>query len=246
MIELLGNNVIEETSGGSKEVKKYNLTINSFLGDVDANGVLQAPSVLEDAIFTGVKEIPAGTQNPSATSLLNYKFLLSSIKNVSFPDLVNIGNYGLSNAFRYSKLETISFEKLENINQGAFTNAFANCSNLRSILFPAVKTLNGVGCSGICQNSTNITSLSFPELTEIQGMNAFTGAFAGVNNVEIFFPKLTTIWDGGSGQQPALNWISMNSNNMKLHFKAGMESTIQALTGYPNFDGEPITYVYDL
>ena len=246
MIELLGNNVIEETSGGSKEVKKYNLTINSFLGDVDANGVLQVPSVLEDAIFTGVKEIPTGTQNPSATSLLNYKFLLSSIKNVSFPDLVNIGNYGLSNAFRYSKLETISFEKLENINQGAFTNAFANCSNLRSILFPAVKTIDGVSCTGICQNSTNITSLSFPELTEIKERNAFTNAFAGVNNVEIFFPKLTTIFDAGSGQQSAFNGISQNSNDMTLHFKAGMESTIQALTGYPNFGGKPITYVYDL
>lgn len=246
MIELLGNNVIEETSGGSKEVKKYNLTINSFLGDVDANGVLQAPSVLEDAIFTGVKEIPAGTQNPSATSLLNYKFLLSSIKNVSFPDLINIGKFGLSNTFRYSKLETISFEKLEHINQGAFVNAFANCSNLRSVWFPAVKTLDGSGCTGMCQNSTNITSLSFPELIEIQERNAFSNVFSGVDNVEIFFPKLTTVWDGGSGQHSAFNGISMNSNNMKLHFKAGMESTIQALTGYPNFGGKAITYVYDL
>lgn len=246
MIELLGNNVIEETSGGSQEVKKYNLTINSFLGDVDANGVLQAPSVPEDAIFTGVKEIPAGTQNPSATSLLNYKFLLSSIKNVSFPDLINIEKFGLSNTFRYSKLETISFEKLEHINQSAFVNAFADCSNLRSVWFPAVKTLDGAGCIGMCQNSTNITSLSFPELIEIQERNAFSSVFAGVNNVEIFFPKLTTIWDSGSGQQSAFSGISTNSNNMTLHFKAGMESTIQALTGYPNFGGKAITYVYDL
>lgn len=37
-------------------VEKYGATISNFLGDVDANGVLQAPTWNTDLVFTGVKK----------------------------------------------------------------------------------------------------------------------------------------------------------------------------------------------
>lgn len=100
--------------GGGVPEEKYNATVNSFLGDVDANGVLLAPTVPANIIFTGVKGIAAYDAN---NSVLVRKFHnLTTITSASFPDLDNLTT------------------------KGALGNCFSGCTSLTSVSFPALKT----------------------------------------------------------------------------------------------------------
>ena len=59
-------------SGGSST--KYGANIETFLGDVDANGILQLPTEQSDLLFTGVKKLDSYA--------LYYKFNRCKIKSV--------------------------------------------------------------------------------------------------------------------------------------------------------------------
>ena len=76
----------------SSDSKKYGANVNTFLGDVDANGVLQQSTEQSDLVFTGVKDV--------ADYGLNNKFSFAKVKSVSFPNLTTIsGNSGCNYAF---------------------------------------------------------------------------------------------------------------------------------------------------
>ena len=55
----------------ASDSKKYGANINTFLGDVDANGVLQQSTEQSDLVFTGVKDV--------ADYGLNYKFSFAKV-----------------------------------------------------------------------------------------------------------------------------------------------------------------------
>ena len=79
---------IGSISGGSSS--KFGANLDTFIGEIDANGKLQLPTEQSDLVFTGVQSIVN----------LIYKFTRTGIKSVSFPDLVSLASgSSISGAF---------------------------------------------------------------------------------------------------------------------------------------------------
>ena len=261
MIELLGSNVLGESSqGGGGNSKKYNLTMNCIVGDVDSNGVLQVPTAKEDAIFTGVKKI--------SEKALYYKFYKASLKDVEFPDLEEITEtQSCSYTFAESTVETVSFPKLKKIdgNQPC-ASMFYMCGNLTSVSFPELEELGSSNCVRQMFSSTAIEEVSFPKLIKLasssmNGMFSYANSlrtlrfdalkslsnsdsvvFNQTKNLNVYFPSLETI------DVDAFKFSGTGATNLTYHFKAGMESVVQGLTNYPLFNATSgnLTIVYDL
>ena len=175
--------------GGGGSSTKYGATISNFLGDVDANGVLQAPTWNMDLVFTGVKKVDSaialsfprrvtsnGSQPIAATPI---------IRSVSFPDLEEVNGAGFEKSFENVGVESISFPKLKYVRAGDGSNNY----------YAFGSTFSGGSYYYNGQYLGGITSISFPELEEISGIYyAFNGTFNYNGNLtSISFPKLKKV-----------------------------------------------------
>lgn len=184
--------------GGGGSSTKYGATINNLLGDVDANGVLQAPSgEATNLVFTGVKGIP----------ISGFRYLFAnnnSIGSVSFPDLENLDqSSSMLEAFSSSgSIISASFAKLATISgQSSFENAFASCSNITTVNFPELVTVSGYNSMYNSLYSAGITNISFPKLTTASGMYCMYNLCSGCSHLTtISFPSLTTLSGYGALQ----------------------------------------------
>ena len=213
--------------------KKYGADVNNFLGDVDANGVLQVPTEQVDLVFTGVEDL--GRES------LSYKFYKNiNLKSVTFPDLISVsGDNALEKAFQvgslpsgqgYMGFSSFSFPKLETISgYHAFENTFSGNYALTSVSFPKLKTVSGVG--GLYQvfnGCTFITSASFPELTTISGSQALCYLFNNCQSLaSLEFPKLSVL----TGSQAFYYTFNLCRNLQSVSFPA---LTSQSFGSYTN------------
>lgn len=261
------------TYGGGSS--KYGATINTFLGDIDANGVLQAPSEQSDVVFTGVTDIVAYA--------LYYKFSYCTIKSISFPNLTTVsGNYGcyymVDNCL---SLTSVSFPNLTTVSGSyALYNMCYNCKNLTTAAFPNLTTVSGSygcsnvfnactllvtvdlsnlttvsgsnGCYAMLQNCTALVTFSLPKLSVITGSAACQYMFSGCRSItDIYFNALTTASFGSNINQFSnmFNiYTGATSGAFTMHFPSNLSSTISGLTGYPNFGATAgrLTLAFDL
>lgn len=197
------------SGGGGGSSTKYGASIDNFLGDVDENGVLQAPSGEADVVFTGVKDLADNALYSRFSSQTNKGE--TPVKSISFPDLENIsGSVAIQNICYYnSYLNSISFPKLKTVTGTyAANNAFNHCDNLTgAVNFPELTSVSGTGIQsgqmGGMFATTKITSISFPKLTTIGSSSTSTGANMSSicsqckNLAQISFPSLEKIGYSG-------------------------------------------------
>ena len=74
-----------ETISGGTPATKYGASVDALLGDVDANGVLQAPTGAGDLVFNGVELVK------SSRRMCCKFYCASGITSITFPDLKSIG-----------------------------------------------------------------------------------------------------------------------------------------------------------
>ena len=167
-----GGKALVASSGGSK----YGADTNTFLGDVNASGVLQLPTEQSDLVFTGVKDV--------ADYGLYYRFTRTKVKSASFPSLTTIsgGNacyYMLQNC---TALTSVSFPNLTTISGAqACGYMLQYCTALTDVYFSALTTTSFgsrvnqfYGMMG--GTGTNVThTLHFPSNLEstIQGLQGY-------------------------------------------------------------------------
>lgn len=173
-------------SGGSE---KYGATVDTFLGDINASGVLQTPTAQTDLVFDGVTDL--------ANYALRYRFFYNpAIRSASFPQLVQVsGRSAMDSCFQITSLENISFPVLQSVTGvRVFYNAFYGTS-IQSVSFPALTTVSGKECFyNAFFGCEYITSVSFPVLEEVTGQHSFERCFyycSALTNVS--FPKLKKI-----------------------------------------------------
>lgn len=173
-------------SGGSE---KYGATVDTFLGDVNVSGVLQAPTAQTDLVFDGVTDL--------ASLALRYRFFYNPvIHSASFPQLVQVsGLNALTACFQSASLENISFPVLQSATGArAFYEAFYGAS-IQTASFPALTTVSGKECFyGAFFGCEYITSVSFPVLEEVIGNHSFERCFYACSALtNVSFPKLNKI-----------------------------------------------------
>ena len=109
----------------AEPVPKYGATVDTFLGDVDENGVLLAPTTLVDLDFSGIKSVVLSSRFSS----------LPSIRSVNMSDIITIVGQCCDNTFAWcNQLVSARLDNLETI-QGASScsGMFNGCSLLSEI-----------------------------------------------------------------------------------------------------------------
>lgn len=193
----------------AEPVPKYGATVDSFLGDVDANGVLQKPTKKMNLVFDGIKNI--------AERSLNYAFAnTSSVESVDFPDLEQVdGTHAVANGFSGStSVKSFKADKLKTINGSyAFYYLFNYCNSIISISFAELETINvDDAFRHLAANSSSLQSYNFNKLKVINGQSIFYSAFQSTKQIEIAaFPSLEEITKGNGTFQNAFNYST------KLH-----------------------------
>ena len=231
-VQILGVTGTYEGSGGGS---KYGATAGTFLGNVNANGVLQLPTEQSDLVFTGVKDV--------ANFGLHYRFMRTKVKSASFPSLTTIsGNsacyYMLQNC---TALTSVSFPSLTTISgSSACYFMLYSCIALTSVSFPSLTTISGDNaCYYMLSYCTSLTSVSFPKLTTISGSKACGNMLQNCKALtNVYFPALTTT--SFSSRVNQFNMMMSDTGTKvthTLHFPSNLESKIQTLTGYPTFGG---------
>lgn len=213
-------------SGGSSE--KYGATASTFLGDVNASGVLQVPTGQADLVFDGVTDLADFAlqykfyNNPairsasfqqlvqmSGGSAFDHCFYGASIEHISFPVLQSVTGYrGFYDAFVDSSIQSVSFPALATVSGSyGFNYAFYNCRLITSASFPVLEEVTGGDSFNYCFSGCSaLTSVSFPKLKKIGNDTAtstnylhFGSAFASTKVTSLEFPELTAIYCTGSG-----------------------------------------------
>ena len=164
---------------------------------------------------------------------------------LDFSGITSFTNYALSGKFMYSSFsptQDVEFPALASIGTSGMYSAFRDCSGLTSISFPALASIGNSGMYYAFYGCTGITSISFPVLTTI-GQNGMSSAFRNCEKLEsISFPELTQV------TSPFNNYTFDGCLALtEIHFRADMQATIEALTGYADkFGASSSTIYFDL
>ena len=181
----LGTVTVNVSSGGGSATK-FGVSVDTWLGDVDENGVLQKTTWTGALNFVGVKAI--GNYG------LDYMFYdCTGLTSVDFSSLQTIGNYGLS-------------------------HTFDGCTGLTSVDFSSLQTIGDRGLNYAFNLCNKITTISFPSLTSVQ-----TDSF-GSSTTNNAFRDCTALTE--------------------IHFRADMQTTIEAMSQYANKWGATNATIY--
>lgn len=254
------------SEGGSKT--KYGATVDAFLGDVDANGVLQKPSGLFDLSFNGVKSVSYAMDS---TFLGN-----SNLKSVSFPDMTEVKLY---QAFRKTfsectniiradlpNLTTISsssgcyymFSKCTNLESfdldnltvisgyNCVQNMFSDCPKLKHAGLPKVKSVSYLqSCDGMFSGCSGLLTADISSLESINAAGAWNRFFEKCTNLPILsFPSLKTVDKGAFGSSSSAYAFYGCTGLIEIHFRADAQATIEAMSGYSEKWGATNATIY--
>ena len=194
---------------------KFGINVDTFLGDVDENGVYQIPT------------------EP-------FTLDLSSIK--SLPD------YGLSYKFCRTPVSgtlTIGLEDDLSSNSAMYS-CFYNCTGLTSINLSSLTTVSGNNALQYCFNDcTGLTSINLSSLTTVSGNNAMYSCFYNCASLStISFPALTSVVNNSFGSASYDYIFNRCTALTEIHFRADMQATIEAMTGYANKWGATNATIY--
>ena len=257
----------EYEGGGSTDKKKFDLGIDSFIGNT-VNGTLNAGSLEEtDLVFTGVTNL--------GYNALRYAFYGKNVETVSFPNLTTISGFGsLQNAFsNNNNLESASFPLLRTITGDSTLSSTFSDSNISSVSMPLLESITGSYCvSNMFSWCRGITSISLPSLRTIgnssgrswfYGCDSMTsvsmpllesiGSYGAVGMFQycssltrVDFPKLTSV-QINSFQSEEGSWEKLfgECNSLEeIHFRADMANVIPNMIGYSSLWGATNATVY--
>lgn len=206
-----------------------------FSGEIDANGVYTPAFMLEyegDVSFDGIKTIDTsayGTYEEGTFTSYFYHELASNARQrlktrlikgkISFPDLETIVGdiycfYSFCNG--QTKITELSFDKLETVSGTNMSTVF----------------------NYLCVGAGSLRIVRFPKLSQFSASSMFMYAFRATSTLDIYFNGVTTAtFATNKGQLKGMMANSSTDGIHTIHFPSNLESTIQGLTGYPNFGG---------
>ena len=220
------------TGGGGTQ---FGLTISDVLGTVDDTGAVSRTTISNALDFSGITSF--------TTYALSGKFMYSSFyptQDVEFPNLASIDNYGMYYTFRgCANITSVSFPALASIDNYGMYYTFQNCSGITSVSFPVLTSIGQNGIYSAFQGCANITSVSFPALASIDNYGMYY-TFQNCKKLEsISFPELTQV------ASPFNNYTFNGCDALtEIHFRADMQTTIEALPDYANKFGAPNATIY--
>ena len=237
-------------------------------GDYALYSVFDGCTSLKQANFSNLKRVINGQDAISSTfdgctSLVDFCFdsleiaegqwvfyyafngCTSLTQECVFPKLKTVtGSSGFSGVFcQCSALLNQTFPELESVSGNSCCHSmFNSCSNIINVSFPKLKSASGQYVLRYMFNScAKLESVDFSELETISGSNACEYMFQGCTSLlSVSFPKLTNISDNTGLKSMFYN----NTTITEVHFRADMQTVIEALDGYEGKFGAANAVIY--
>ena len=226
------------TTGGGGGGTQFGLTAEQMLGTLDSEGNLTLPT-LPSITFTGLKNAHGFT--------LFYKFYQRNFEDgasVSFPDLTNIADYAMNSCFSSCYLLTsVVLPVLTTVGTGGMQDCFTYCESLTNIDLPVLTTVGNGGLGFSFSDCSSLTNVNLPALTTV-GDIGMHGCFTNCTSLaNISFPSLTTVQTNSFGDAGAYCFGGCDALT-EIHFRADMQATIEALSGYADKWGATNATIY--
>ena len=228
------------SGGGGAPATKFCATVDVWIGDVDANGVLNEPTWTGALNFAGVKEI--------GSNGLPYAFYKRyGITSVDLSSLQSVGVNGLLYAFYYCSGITgaLDLSSLQSVGDYGLDNAFSVCSGITGAL--DLSSLQSVGDYGLDNAFSVCSGITGVDLSSLQsvGVRGLQSAFYGCKKiVAVSFPALTDVQTDSFGSS-TINGVFRDCTAMtEIHFRADMQATIEAMSQYANKWGATNATIY--
>ena len=124
----------------------------------------------------------------------------------------------------------------------AFAETFQHCDfSGASINFDIITSIGPQGFYSAFKYCKLPEEIRFTNLTEITHKFAFREAFSQTTGCKrYFFPLLTSVTSDAFGDSTRLTWYNAKDVE-EIHFRADMQATIEAVTGYSSKFGAPST-----
>ena len=209
---------------------KYGAAVDSLLGDVNNNGVLQIPTWDTNLTFTGVENI--------AGSALHHKFYnCTNIESISFPSLTTVsGGSAMQHAFHgCTGITSVDLSALTTVSgDSGMASAFYGCTGITSVDLSALTTVSGgSGMANAFQGCTGITSVDLSALTTVSGSNAMNSAFSGCTGItSVDLSALTTVNESYAMYSTFSGCTGITSVNLSSLTTIGTDSSS---TNYTHF-----------
>ena len=224
---------------------KYGAAVDSLLGDVNNNGVLQIPTWDTNLTFTGVENI--------AGSALHHKFYnCTNIESISFPSLTTVsGGSAMQHAFHgCTGITSVDLSALTTVSgDSGMASAFYGCTGITSVDLSALTTVSGgSGMANAFQGCTGITSVDLSALTTVSGSNAMNSAFSGCTGItSVDLSALTTVNESYAMYSTFSGCTGITSVNLSslttVSGSNAMNSAFSGCTGITSVDLSALTTV---
>ncbi len=268
---------IGQISGGSAPATKFGVSLDNLLGNVDENGVYQLIDTPFTFDATSIKKIPDESRDlfmcnfyrlplTGTVDLSNYthgnsylgdsEYFLQAFSYTGVQKLITprerSGEYGMQfyQSFQHcNALKEIVFSNpIISSDKFGFTETFQYCDfSNASINFDIVTSIGARGFYGAFKHCKLPVEIRFTNLTEITDTYAFREAFSQTTGCKrYFFPSLTSVTSDAFGNGGRLTWYNATDVE-EIHFRADMQATIEAVTGYSSkFGATNCTIYFDL
>ena len=199
-------------------------------------------------------------------NFFRFTFRASGIEELEFPELSEMvtsgnsygGGFGRSICNGCKSLKRVSFPKLTTClkNSPMFYNGFKDCTALTDVNFPLLSN-SGQYFYSTFSGCTALTNVEFPEMTNAKMNSAFYNC---TSLVSVSFPKATIFQSNGAfygcSSLPSISFPNVTQFNMdtltfsgctaltEIHFRADMQATVEALSGYASKWGATNATIY--
>lgn len=223
---------IGEISGGAPATR-LGASLDTWVGDV-VDGVLQKSTEPTALNFAGVTEI--------GSDALTYVFdHRDNIISVDLGSVQSIGSGSLQDAFAWCQnITSINLSSLQSVGSNGMRNAFQICTGITGALdLSSLQTISNGGLQNAFQQCSRVTSVDLSSLQSVDtyGLNSTFRSCTGLTTIS--FPSLTSVQTNSFS-----NTFSGCTNLTEIHFRADMQATIEALSGYADKWGATNATIY--
>ena len=248
---------------------KFGASVDTFLGNVDENGKYQVPTEPFTLDMSSVKSLPdyglyykfyrstvsgvltIGLEGDlSGNSAISCCFQrCKGLTSVDLSSLTTVsGNSAMQDCFRYCDgITSANLSSLTTVSgNSAMQYCFYACKGLTSANLSSLTTVSGYMAMHSCfYDCKGLTSVDLSSLTTVSGSNAMSSCFNGcIGLTTISFPALTSIKNDGFGSAGYNYTFSKCTNLTEIHFRADMQATIEAMSGYADKWGATNATIY--
>ena len=263
------------TGGGA--TTKFGVSIDNMLGNVDADGVYRLSDAPFTFDATSIKKLPDMSPDLFMCKFFSSNLTGTvDLSNYMHGNVNSVNAQYFTQAFSYTGVQKLitprerdgwyvmyfyqSFQHCNALkeivfsnpiiasNKFGFTETFQHCDfSNASINFDIITSIGGNGFYSAFKYCKLPTEIRFTNLTEITDTYAFREAFSQTTGCKrYFFPSLTSVISDAFGNGSRLTWYNATDVE-EIHFRADMQATIEAVTGYSSkFGATNCTIFFDL